>query len=773
MDRYVMAVGAAGQELEDRSKAKVFISYSRKDLAFADQLDAALRKRGFEPLIDRTDIYAFEEWWKRVQSLIGRADTVVFVLSPDAVRPESVARKEVEFAASLNKRFAPIVFRPVDDKAVPEELAKLNFIFFEDPTRFDQSADRLAEALNTDIAWIRQHTEFGEAARRWALAKGPSGLLLRPPLLDQAEAWLAYRPREAPAPTAETEAFIRASRKAELAARRRSRILNVALYTLLVSIILGLVGWINQSAIAAQWRYLTVTWPYARANVRSYVLNTAKEQALSPGQSFKECAQDCPEMIVVPAGSFTMGSPPIEQGRRTSEGPQHAVTIARPFAVSKYELTFADWDACVTGGGCSGYRPNDAGFGRGQQRPSIYVSWDDAQQYVAWLSEVTGKTYRLLSNAEYEYAARAGTTTAYPWGDDIKLNDIAMANCDGCGSKWDMVQPAPIGSFPPNKFGLYDVVGNLWEWTEDCAHDDYNGAPMDGSPWTEGGDCSKRIVRAGSFINTLKDIRSAFHYATVPNIRSGYFGIRVGRTLDVTMTPQQIEQVEQQKAEQQKVHQQHRWCDDEKNEFSLDLQIVGCTALIQSGKLSDVELTRAYRGRAIAYYQKGDYDNAIADLSELIKLNPNSADYYNYRGDVYALKGDYDRAVTDYSEVIKLDPKSAAAYNNRCFGRAVIGRDLQNALADCNESLVLRPNDPGTLNSRGLVQYKLGAFQEAIADYTAAITQNAKDANSLYGRGMAKLKIGDPAGGSTDIVAAEAIESNIAKVYVGYGVNQD
>jgi hypothetical protein len=132
-----MAVSAATQEIENRSKAKVFISYSRKDIQFADRLDEALKVRGFEPLIDRTDIYPFEEWWKRVEVLIGRADTVVFVLSPDAVRPESVARKEVAFAASLNKRFAPIVCRPVEDKFVPERLAN--------PRTFRTDADHIAD----------------------------------------------------------------------------------------------------------------------------------------------------------------------------------------------------------------------------------------------------------------------------------------------------------------------------------------------------------------------------------------------------------------------------------------------------------------------------------------------------------------------------------------------------------------------------------------------------------------------------------------------------
>ena len=161
-------------------KARIFISYSRKDMAFADRLEAALKVRGFEPLIDRTEIYAFEDWWKRIEALISHADTIVFVLSPDAVASK-VAQREVAYAASINKRFAPIVCRRVDDDATPEALRRLNFIFFDDPVRFEASADRLAEALQTDIGWIRQHTEYGEAARRWTAGGRPGGLLLRSP----------------------------------------------------------------------------------------------------------------------------------------------------------------------------------------------------------------------------------------------------------------------------------------------------------------------------------------------------------------------------------------------------------------------------------------------------------------------------------------------------------------------------------------------------------------------------------------------------------------
>jgi tetratricopeptide (TPR) repeat protein len=216
---------ADAEQRQDEPKARIFISYSRKDMAFADRLEAALKARGFEPLIDRTEIYAFEDWWKRIQALICQADTVVFVLSPDAVT-SAVALKEVAQAAALNKRFAPIVCRRIEDSAIPEALRRLNFIFFDDPNRFEASADRLAEALQTDIGWIRQHTEFGEAARDWSAAGRPKGLLLRSPALEEAERWIASRPRSAPEPTAETQRFVAESRSG---ANRRRNILTGSL----------------------------------------------------------------------------------------------------------------------------------------------------------------------------------------------------------------------------------------------------------------------------------------------------------------------------------------------------------------------------------------------------------------------------------------------------------------------------------------------------------------------------------------------------------------
>ena len=231
-------------------------------------------------------------------------------------------------------------------------------------------------------------------------------------------------------------------------------------------------------------------------------------------------------MVVVPAGSFWMGSRTTDPGSLNDEDPQHRVTFAQQFAVGRFELTFDEWDTCVAAQGCNGYRPSDGGWGR-DRRPVINVSWDDAKVYVAWLSNYTRKTYRLLTEAEYEYATRAETETAYPWGNDIGKNN---ANCDGCGSQWDGKQTAPVGSFNPNGFGLYDMLGNVDEWTEDCWHETYNGAPMDGSAWTSG-DCTRRVVRGGSWFGLPKFLRSAYRLWRVTHWRDRTLGFRVARTL--------------------------------------------------------------------------------------------------------------------------------------------------------------------------------------------------------------------------------------------------
>ena len=325
---------------------------------------------------------------------------------------------------------------------------------------------------------------------------------------------------------APARAYLAACEQREKAERVRKRRVQAAIYVLLVGMIIGLIGWINQSYIGEQWRWYTITRPYWDSQFRPHVLTAAVELALKPGDPFKECATDCPDMIVVPAGSFMMGSLASEAGREPDEEPQHKVTIAKPFAVAKFELTFADWDACATHGYCDPHT-SDSGFGR-DQHPVIDVSWDDAKQYLAWLSQMTGKTYRLLSEAEYEYTARAGTQTAYPWGKEIGENN---ANCDGCGSQWDKGGSAPVGSFAPNRFGLYDMAGNVSEWVEDCSHNDYDRAPTDGSAWIDGGDCRGRVVRGGSWYDEPGKLRSASRASYSPYNRNFDLGFRVGRSL--------------------------------------------------------------------------------------------------------------------------------------------------------------------------------------------------------------------------------------------------
>ena len=241
------------------------------------------------------------------------------------------------------------------------------------------------------------------------------------------------------------------------------------------------------------------------------------------GEVFRDCDGTwCPEMVVVPAGSFMMGSPSGEKGRDADEGPVHGVRISEPFAVGVYEVTFEEWEACRRGGGCS-HDPDDKGWGRGR-RPVINVSWQDAQAYVRWLSRVTGKAYRLLSESEWEYVARAGTTGPFHFGSTITTEQANYGFNRG--------RTAPVGSFPANAFGLHDVHGNVMERVEDCWHASYRGAPGDGSAWTRGGNCDARVLRGGSWYYGPQYLRSANRYELTAANRFSFAGFRAARTLD-------------------------------------------------------------------------------------------------------------------------------------------------------------------------------------------------------------------------------------------------
>ena len=252
------------------------------------------------------------------------------------------------------------------------------------------------------------------------------------------------------------------------------------------------------------------------------------DDGLGPGDTFTDTLAsggEGPTMVVIPAGSFRMGCLNDDGRCLTSYFPVHAVNVPR-FALSRYEVTFAQWDACLDAGGCNGYRAHDRGWGRGN-RPVMRIRWSDAQAYVAWLSQQTGEQYRLPSESEWEYAARAGSETRYHWGNAIGAN---RANCAGCGSQWDGEMTAPVGSFGPNAWGLYDMHGNVLEWTADCNNISYAGAPTDGSAWLAG-DCGGRVVRSGGWDSDPRWVRAVYRSRADPDLTVDVIGFRVVRTL--------------------------------------------------------------------------------------------------------------------------------------------------------------------------------------------------------------------------------------------------
>jgi formylglycine-generating enzyme required for sulfatase activity len=287
--------------------------------------------------------------------------------------------------------------------------------------------------------------------------------------------------------------------------------------------------------------------------------------------AFRDCAE-CPEMVAIPAGTFMMGSPADEPGRADNEGPQRRVAV-RAFAAGKFDVTRGQWAAFVaatnrpTTDGCawtgrSRGRPDpigswrNLGFPQDDTHPVVCVTWNDAQDYVRWISQRTGRTYRLFSEAEWEYAARAGTTTPYPWGTAAShehANYGADAGFVGLAFGRDMwMNTAPAGSFPPNAFGLFDMQGNVLQWLQDC-YAAYDGLPVDGSAYETDvplkpplplptmvgtSSCDYRMVRGGDWGNPPAMIRSAFRNFgpgggwTLDNYRSGGVGFRVARSLE-------------------------------------------------------------------------------------------------------------------------------------------------------------------------------------------------------------------------------------------------
>jgi formylglycine-generating enzyme required for sulfatase activity len=281
-------------------------------------------------------------------------------------------------------------------------------------------------------------------------------------------------------------------------------------------------------------------------------LLTAQPRAVQAqtGASIKDCTDVCPEMVTIPAGRFVMGSPAGEKGRFLDEE-QHAVTIAKPFLTSRYDVTRGEFAQFVAethydakGSGCTGAagvafgtspRLNweNPGFAQSERDPVVCVNWADAQAYADWLRKKTGKPYRLLTETEWEYAARAGTATAYPWGDAPSHDNANYGEDDCCAGlaagrdQW--MNTSPVGSFPANGFGLYDMNGNVWQWTQDCYHAGNSGGPADGAAWTDG-DCDLRMLRGGAWFFSPVLARSANRVWFNPENRYVIIGFRVARS---------------------------------------------------------------------------------------------------------------------------------------------------------------------------------------------------------------------------------------------------
>ncbi len=306
-------------------------------------------------------------------------------------------------------------------------------------------------------------------------------------------------------------------------------LLGVAAIVIAISVLLP---------IGDLWHERATLRPFIAENFQPYVLTDQQVRSKGSGGSFRECAKDCPEMVVVPAGAFWMGSP--EGSGQPRERPRRTVIIANSFAVSRFEVTLNEWAACVRLRGCEQV-PRTTGDQNGGRLPVTNVSWGQAIAYVTWLSRMTGKPYRLLSEAEWEYAARGVTSTEaahpdYPWGNTITrqhANYGAEQCCQGMREGPDRwMNAAPVGQFPSNAFGLHDMHGNVWEWVQDPWHDNYLGdPPIDGSVWLQGGDLSRRVVRGGSWGYPPLALRSASRLAIAADYKSIGLGFRVARSL--------------------------------------------------------------------------------------------------------------------------------------------------------------------------------------------------------------------------------------------------
>jgi formylglycine-generating enzyme required for sulfatase activity len=409
-----------------------------------------------------------------------------------------------EAVHSLLERFVHERLLVSRDARVPSSGASPELILEVAHEALFRSWKRLVAWLQSDREFLLWRQRLHGAVTEWKATNRDKNTLLRGPLLTEAERWLKYSRTL----TDEECDFIRQSAKARM--RRKTMAAGIVMLVLLS---IGFVSWYRNNQLSPHMLVWLLYAPFG----------------YTPE----------PQMVDVPAGSFLMGSPESDGKAQAAEKPQHRVTVHKPFRISKFEVTFDEYDFFVhlTSRRLLFVHPTSRrlsdpnGWGRGRQ-PVINVTWDDAQAYVAWLRERTGRLYRLPTEAEWEYAARAGTTTRYWWGDEVPTS--RQANCADCGNEWSNKQTAPVGAFLANPWGLHDTAGNVGEWVQDCFHENYQDAPSEsGSAWKDAnGKCLMRILRGGSWNNGAWFSRSAFRIWFVPDYQSASIGFRLAQDLD-------------------------------------------------------------------------------------------------------------------------------------------------------------------------------------------------------------------------------------------------
>lgn len=433
--------------------------------------------------------------------------------SLDADTPQAYRRFMGDFPDSVYLGQAQLQLGVLDERAWEELSAEDSAPAYEDYLEQFPNGIHQAEALARldEIAQAQARAEREAQARErrdheaWEAARAAG-------TLAAAERYLADWPAGLHAAEAET-----------LRARLKSRAEDDAAFQ-------------SARSLGTRNAYQAYIDAFPRGEHVSAALAAMDELVMRPGKRFRDCAE-CPEMIVVPAGRFQQGSVEASEGGLAMERPARTVSIPEPFAVGIHEVTLAQWDACFDAGGCS-RRAEDNGWGRGR-RPAIMVSWNDAQEYLQWLSDETGETYRLPSESEWEYFARAGEDGQWLGGDPGALCEYANIAGDESGFDWRhqacsdpvAVGTAPAGSFRANAFGLYDVIGNVAEWTADCMNLSYLDAPVDGSAWGRGL-CSSHMTRGGSWLTGSKDIRLASRFNLKNGDRNDFTGFRVVRVID-------------------------------------------------------------------------------------------------------------------------------------------------------------------------------------------------------------------------------------------------